>query len=48
MPNNLRQSRLLADLPFDVLLKIFSDCDVDDILNLSAVSIPPQRIDSCS
>ena len=48
MPDNLRQSRLLADLPFDVLLKIFSECDVDDVLNLSAVSIPSQRIDSRS
>jgi len=38
MPDNLRQSRLLADLPFDVLLKIFSECNVDDILNFSVVS----------
>ena len=48
MPDNLRQSRLLADLPFDVLLEIFSECDVDDVLNLSAVSIPSQRIASRS
>ena len=48
MSDNLRQSRLLADLPFDVLLKIFSECDVDDVLNLSAVSISFQRIDSRS
>jgi hypothetical protein len=38
MTDNLRQLRLLASLPFDVLLKIFSECDVDDVLNLSAVS----------
>ena len=48
MTDNLRQPRLLADLPFDVLLKMFSECDVDDVLNLSAVSIPSQRIDSRS
>ena len=38
MSENMRRSRLLADLPCDVLLKIFSECDVDDVLNLSAVS----------
>ena len=42
MSNSLRWSRLLADLPFDVLLKILSECDVNDVLNLSAVSTPPQ------
>ena len=38
MSENSRQSQLLADLPFDVLLRIFSECDVDGVLNLSAVS----------
>ena len=44
MSDNPPQSRLLANLPFDVLLKIFSECDVDDILNLSAVSTSLKRI----
>ena len=44
MTDNLRQPQLPADFPLDVLLKIFSECDVDDVLNLSAVSIPSQRI----
>ena len=48
MSDNLDQSQLLAGLPFDVLLNIFSDCDVEDVLNLSAVSIPSQRIAFCS
>jgi len=38
MSDNLCQSRLLADLPYDVLLKILSECDIDGVLNLSAVS----------
>jgi len=38
MSDNLHQSRLLADLPFDALLKIFGECNVDDVLNLSTVS----------
>ena len=44
MSENLRQPRLLANLPVDVLLKIFSECDVDDVLKLSAVSMSPQWI----
>ena len=47
MADDFRRSQLLADLPFDILLKIFSECDVDDILNLSTVSTPSQRIPSC-
>lgn len=38
MSDNLRQSQLLADLPFGPLSDVFGECGVDDALNLSAVS----------
>ena len=43
MSDNLPHSRLLGDLPFDVLLNIFDECDVVGILNLSVVSTSSQR-----
>ena len=48
MSKHLPHSRLLAELPFDVLLRVFDECDVDGVLNLSAVSTPSQRIHSRS
>lgn len=39
MHGELRRSRTLAGLPLDVLLSVFSKCDVKDILKLSAVSL---------
>ena len=46
MSGELCRPRLLATLPFDVLLRIFSECGVGDVLNLSAVSLPSQWIAS--
>ena len=40
--NNLSQPQLLTDLPLDALLEIFDLCDLEDVLNLSAVRIQSQ------
>ena len=42
MFNNQCHSRLLAGLPFDMLLEIFGECDVEGVLNLSAVGASSQ------
>ena len=43
MSDHQRHSRVLAELPFDVLLKVLGECDVDGVLNLSAVSTHPSE-----
>ena len=47
MSGELRQYRPLAGLPFDALLKIFSECDAKDVLNLPAVTLSSQLILRC-
>lgn len=48
MPDNSRQPLLLADHPFDVIVKIPGECDVDGVLELSVVSTSSKYTASCS